>query len=142
MELSRIDAGLVDAALPQPVADPIIVAALDDEEAKAPQAQAAQVPNLGLNIELEPDCAVCMQIMVTPVELPCKHVFCKGCCHATLGFKWECPMCRYVPPGNFKCVVSQQLLEQIKAMADPEQFAERMLKVGPQASPKNLGKNA
>ena len=54
-----------------------------------------------------------------------KHVFCQSCARTSLNFRWECPMCRYVPAKTFNFVVSEQLKEQIKGKTMPSLWEER-----------------
>lgn len=79
----------------------------------------------GIDLDVAPECAVCMLIMVRPTELPCKHVYCNTCAEASMNFKWECPMCRYVPAKTFTFAVSESLKEQIKGKTMPSIWEER-----------------
>ena len=78
-----------------------------------------------IDLEISPECAVCMLIMVRPSQLPCKHVFCQTCAMASMNFKWECPMCRFMPPRDFRFDVSEQLIQTFKEQVDPEAWEER-----------------
>ena len=75
-----------------------------------------------VELELPTDCAICMLVIVEPIQLPCKHIFCKGCAEASLKFRWECPMCRHIPRKIFAFKISEELKEEIKAKTDPEMW--------------------
>ena len=75
-----------------------------------------------IDLEITPECAVSMMVMVRPTELPCKHVFCQSCAQASMNFKWECPMCRFVPPRTFKFAISDQYMQAFKEQTDPEHW--------------------
>ena len=82
-----------------------------EEEKKEPEPDPEEQRRMeeafaAMHIEVDPECAICMLIMVNPTELPCKHVFCQGCAKASLGFKRECPMCRHVPARAYNFPVS------------------------------------
>ena len=64
----------------------------------------------GVELEVPVDCAVCMLVIVRPVKLPCKHIFCKGCAEACMKFKYECPMCRMIPPKDFAFEVDEEIM--------------------------------
>ena len=82
-----------------------------------------------VDLDIAPECAVCMLTMVTPTQLPCKHVFCQGCAHASMNFKWECPMCRFVPARTFNFAISAEIKEELKAKTEPELWEERVEQV-------------
>ena len=65
--------------------------------------------------------------MIEPVQLPCKHVFCRECLYNFFTFqnKMECPLCRAVPPiDTFQLEVNEVLQNKIRELA-PEPFAQR-----------------
>ena len=55
------------------------------------------------------ECHICMSVMVEPVYLPCKHLFCAQCVVLFLSKKSECPLDRIQVPKNFNCKVDQEL---------------------------------
>ena len=47
-----------------------------------------------------PDCAVCLQACLHPVQLPCGHIFCFLCVKGTASRSQRCALCRRdIPPG-------------------------------------------
>lgn len=98
-------------------------AQMSEQRQAAQQEQLRKMENIELDVA--PECAVCMLTMVRPSQLPCKHVFCNTCVEASMNFKWECPMCRFVPPKGFAFTVSEALKEQIKGKTEPEIWQER-----------------
>lgn len=79
-----------------------------------------------VEIEVPVECPVCMLMIVRPTKLPCKHVYCQGCARTSLNFKWECPMCRHMPPRTLKFDIDDELLEVIKGrVGDPELWEAR-----------------
>mmetsp|Transcript_656 Transcript_656/g.886 ORF Transcript_656/g.886 Transcript_656/m.886 type:complete len:98 (-) Transcript_656:516-809(-) len=87
-------------------------------------------------MSIDPECAICMLVMVKPTRLPCKHVFCQTCAKASVSFKRECPMCRSVPPKTFKFPISADLTAQFKQIVDPELWQARENQVGQAISPR------
>ena len=135
IEESKVTAGLIE-----PLEDYVAVAevarenspasneAEDQERMSAQQDQMRHMENIEL--ELSPDCAICMLLIVRPTRLPCKHVFCQGCAQASLKFKWECPMCRFMPPKGFKFPLAQDVMEQLKEKIEPELWEAREKQLG------------
>jgi hypothetical protein len=73
------------------------------------------------------DCAICMEIMVQPVTLPCGHSICLECTNEMVRMSQaNCPICR----AEFQQIpqVSIILRDLIKAK-DPERFEARQLVV-------------
>lgn len=52
--------------------------------------------------EAEPDCAVCMNLMIESCLLPCRHRFCIQCIRQHLSYSTACPICRMTVPDFFK----------------------------------------
>ena len=75
--------------------------------------------------EIETECNVCYTTMVEPCTLPCKHSFCLLCIRTFFQNKIECPLCRAVPPSNFKLTVNLAFQKQIKKMA-PEGYQDQL----------------
>ena len=47
-----------------------------------------------------PDCAICLQQCLHPVQLPCGHIFCFLCVKGTASRSQRCALCRRdIPPG-------------------------------------------
>ena len=76
-------------------------------------------------------CLICLEAPVDPIELPCKHSFCRKCMEQLRkkGVSRSCPLCRApLPPG------AEQLfdmgyrvwarLDRLKNIPDPTDFAE------------------
>lgn len=53
------------------------------------------------------ECNICMSVMVEPVVLPCKHIFCAQCAMLFLSKKHECPLDRKAVPSKFKLTVDK-----------------------------------
>eukprot|EP01050_Picozoa_sp_SAG11_P016417 SAG11_NODE_2240_length_3647_cov_1.852311_1_plen_860_part_00 len=77
--------------------------ALVSRQQRAPQPAVAK----------DPQCAICLQNMVKPVELPCTHEFCFDCLANASRSEWrglesrqQCPLCRE------KCVLDPRELKQ------------------------------
>ena len=85
------------------------------EEKKVPQPEEAE--------EIDTECFICFTIMVEPVTLPCKHTFCRECLRKFFQTKVECPMCRAVPPANYKLKVNGELAKVMKK-ENPAAFEE------------------
>eukprot|EP00929_Paragymnodinium_shiwhaense_P039602 TRINITY_DN20795_c0_g1_i1.p1 TRINITY_DN20795_c0_g1~~TRINITY_DN20795_c0_g1_i1.p1 ORF type:complete len:210 (+),score=9.07 TRINITY_DN20795_c0_g1_i1:89-718(+) len=47
------------------------------------------------------DCAVCLQLLCEPLQLPCKHAFCRGCLAIGISRVGTCPLCRQAIPDDF-----------------------------------------
>ncbi|GIY05339.1 e3 ubiquitin-protein ligase RNF146-B [Caerostris extrusa] len=47
------------------------------------------------------ECAVCLQLCVQPVQLPCRHVFCYLCVKGVTHQSKRCAMCRQEIPANY-----------------------------------------
>ena len=52
------------------------------------------------------DCAICMNIMVEPVYLKCKHAFCMQCIKELCKIKMECALCRAEVGQNYKLQIA------------------------------------
>lgn len=48
-----------------------------------------------------PECAVCLQPCVQPVQLPCRHIFCYLCVKGVTHRSKKCAMCRQEIPANY-----------------------------------------
>ncbi|NP_001085469.1 E3 ubiquitin-protein ligase rnf146 [Xenopus laevis] len=48
-----------------------------------------------------PECAICLQICVHPVSLPCKHIFCYLCVKGASWLGRRCALCRQEIPEDF-----------------------------------------
>jgi len=87
--------------------------------------------------------------MVQPTLLPCKHGFCVGCTRASLTqSKWQCPVCRAVPPSNFRYPLCQSLAKKLKSKANLAEWQAREIELGikpkeeEQKTPQNLPSQA
>ena len=88
------------------------------------------VPLTKLPEGIEDECSVCAEEFVGPVELPCKHLFCKGCISDWLSRRnrVSCPICRATlitsndadrgPLGANRLQVVAQALEYSRLMTD------------------------
>jgi hypothetical protein len=74
------------------------------------------------------ECMVCMSVMVEPVMLPCKHVFCAQCATIFLEKCSQCPLDRKIVPKNFKLVVDKDLQTKIRNYI-PKEFSARELEI-------------
>lgn len=52
-------------------------------------------------IEGNPECAVCLQTSIHPVQLPCNHIFCYLCVKGVTNQSKRCAMCRQEIPTDF-----------------------------------------
>ncbi|XP_043242485.1 E3 ubiquitin-protein ligase rnf146-like isoform X3 [Amphibalanus amphitrite] len=52
-------------------------------------------------LEGRPDCAICLQTCVHPVQLPCQHVFCFLCAKGAIKNSRRCAMCRSEVPADY-----------------------------------------
>ena len=68
------------------------------------------------------ECNICMCIMVEPVVLPCKHVYCGQCALLFLTKKHECPLDRKAVPKNYKPKVDEDMQKKIRILK-PKEFA-------------------
>ena len=48
--------------------------------------------------QIESNCPVCIDVMVSPCKLPCGHIFCYECLESVMDTKPKCPLCRKVIP--------------------------------------------
>ncbi|KAK6188135.1 hypothetical protein SNE40_004385 [Patella caerulea] len=48
-----------------------------------------------------PDCPVCLQPSIHPVQLPCRHIFCFLCVKGVANRSRKCALCRQVIPPDF-----------------------------------------
>ncbi|XP_033847105.1 E3 ubiquitin-protein ligase rnf146 [Periophthalmus magnuspinnatus] len=61
------------------------------------QEEVGEAPGLGTN----PECAICLQSCVHPVQLPCCHVFCFLCVKGASWHSKRCALCRQEVPEDF-----------------------------------------
>jgi len=52
-------------------------------------------------VEDEFNCAICLDLMYSPVTTPCGHTFCKYCLKDALEIKMECISCREPISASF-----------------------------------------
>ena len=45
-------------------------------------------------------CSICIDILVEPVALPCKHEFCMSCIFNSINILQKCPLCRQIVPDS------------------------------------------
>ncbi|XP_023285711.1 E3 ubiquitin-protein ligase rnf146-like [Seriola lalandi dorsalis] len=64
-----------------------------------------------------PECAICLQICVHPVRLPCCHVFCFLCVKGASWHSKRCALCRQEVPEDFLERPVLLSLEELKAAA-------------------------
>ena len=72
-----------------------------------------------VKIDIDPECEICMNIIVRPTQLPCQHVYCQYCIKASMSLKWECPKCRLMPALNFNFPINTDLIEKFKEQVEP-----------------------
>ena len=67
------------------------------------------------NIDL--NCAICLNLMAEPCQLPCKHRFCISCIRDSFRLKTDCPICRAPIDTRKFCpkTVDTKYQEEIKA---------------------------
>ena len=82
-----------------------------------------QVENLAIKevIDNNGECSICMSVMVEPVSLPCKHIFCAQCATMFLQKNSCCPLDRKIVPKNFKLTVDKELQAKIRNLV-PKEF--------------------
>merc|ERR1712216_927718 len=76
----------------------------------------------------ELDCAVCLDLLCEPIQLPCSHTFCRNCLVRVSQRK--CPLCRALHPEDFDPVTAKidQPLEELVRHTHPEEYAQRVQK--------------
>ena len=65
-----------------------------------------------------PECAVCLQNCIHPVQLTCKHIFCFLCVKGVAIQSKRCPMCRREIPSNY--LENPVLLRPLQVKEDPD----------------------
>lgn len=68
------------------------------------------------------ECAVCLQISIYPVQLPCGHVFCFLCVKGFTSQSKRCAMCRREVPEDF--LQNPELLPKVNLQAVTERAFE------------------
>ena len=68
------------------------------------------------------ECAVCLQISIYPVQLPCGHVFCFLCVKGFTTQSKRCAMCRREVPEDF--IQNPELLPKVNLHAVTERAFE------------------
>lgn len=81
------------------------------------------------------ECAICFELLLDPLRLPCRHAFCRGCLvgafrrsrHTAAGPELRCPLCRAQLPAGFDptVVVGEPGLVRILRQAFPQDYARR-----------------
>ena len=60
--------------------------------------------------EIESNCPVCIDTMISPCKLPCGHIFCYECLETILEIRPKCPMCREeIDPDDYKLHIDKKL---------------------------------
>ena len=69
-------------------------------------------------VDFEPDCSVCLNILIESCLLPCKHRICYQCIKANESYLKQCPVCELVVPHYFRPYfyhnVEQEIYDIIK----------------------------
>lgn len=71
------------------------------------------------------ECAVCLQVCIHPVQLPCGHIFCFLCVKGTANQSKRCAMCRQEIPPDFldhPHLVRKQDLSETTGFEDGQQW--------------------
>lgn len=89
------------------------------------------------NIEAHYLCGICLELLYSPVTLPCNHSFCLLCLKDMLIYQNKCPLCvRKLPEGYdvFERNINQDLIKDMKANLGEKVFQDRQIKGKQQAS--------
>ncbi|XP_046327542.2 E3 ubiquitin-protein ligase rnf146-like [Haliotis rufescens] len=73
----------------------------------------------------DPDCPVCLQTCIHPVQLPCSHIFCFLCVKGVASRSKRCALCRQDIPSDFFCrpnLVRKGDLQQTKVFDEEYQW--------------------
>jgi len=74
------------------------------------------------------ECAICLELLCEPLQLPCSHVFCRSCLICDSTREGRCPLCRQQIPEAFDARtarVHEQLERAIKTSL-PAEYEERL----------------
>jgi len=76
----------------------------------------------------ELECAICMELLCEPQQLPCSHVFCRRCLWDALRADRRCPLCRdTIPEGFDPCVAPVHApLEQVLLRSCTLEYEQRL----------------
>lgn len=72
-----------------------------------------------------PECAVCLQLCIHPVKLPCGHIFCYLCVKGVANQSKRCAMCRHELPPDFldhPQLVHKDDLSEVTSFDDGQQW--------------------
>ena len=72
------------------------------------------------------ECPICLEIMVEPCRLQCKHYFCIQCVERASCQRLECPLCLDVADSSFKMVVDKEFQEYLESKF-PQKYQEHKL---------------
>ena len=67
--------------------------------------------------EIDMECSICMELMVSPCTLPCNHTFCITCLRKSQQTHNRCAYCRYELPENYQFTVNRALNAKIARVA-------------------------
>jgi len=72
------------------------------------------------------ECAVCLDVLCEPLQLPCSHSFCRACLQCTTHPR--CPLCRAQHPEGFNAATApvHERLEEQLLRRYPEAYAQRI----------------
>lgn len=79
------------------------------------------------------ECAICFELLCDPVQLQCRHAFCRSCLVASMnrgrqtaaGANLRCPLCRAEAPSGFDPVTAPAPLVRLMRHAFPQRYAQR-----------------
>lgn len=82
-----------------------------------------------LNLFAEYTCAICLQIIVEPIETACNHIFCFYCIEEmkesfTENSQFKCPLCREILNKNTNYEIDKDLDNKIKE-SFPKEYSEK-----------------
>ena len=128
--MSRIEANPGAAAFAMPDPQPAIIQPAPVQEEQKTVVH-KPIDFSQADYDIDPECSICFYLMVQPSVLPCKHAFCVGCAKLCLEkAKWECPVCKHVPPKDIKFEVSEAMAAKLQMKADPAAWLERQKELG------------
>eukprot|EP00746_Dinoflagellata_sp_MGD_P167014 gnl/MRDRNA2_/MRDRNA2_97304_c0_seq1.p1 gnl/MRDRNA2_/MRDRNA2_97304_c0~~gnl/MRDRNA2_/MRDRNA2_97304_c0_seq1.p1 ORF type:complete len:317 (+),score=56.90 gnl/MRDRNA2_/MRDRNA2_97304_c0_seq1:75-953(+) len=79
------------------------------------------------------ECAICFELLCDPLQLQCRHAFCRGCLVAAMnrgrqsaaGSRLRCPLCRTEVPSNYDPMTAPAPLACLMRQVFPQTYAQR-----------------
>lgn len=79
------------------------------------------------------ECAICFELLCDPLQLQCRHAFCRGCLVAAMtrgrqnaaGSGMRCPLCRTEVPDDYDPMTAPAPLANLMRQVFPQRYAER-----------------